>query len=92
MALLLECCSLLLSWEELQHAKEAEEGRELSTPTSWKENTAEKRRRCILLENALGRVLDFFPGPDWIQWFVSHGVSEIKSVQLLDQHRQPSTL
>ena len=62
MALLLECCSLLPSWEELQHANEAEEERELSTQTTWRENTAEKRKCCILLENTLGRFLDFFPG------------------------------
>ncbi|CAO2588006.1 hypothetical protein LEMLEM_LOCUS4759, partial [Lemmus lemmus] len=48
-ALLLECCSSLPSWEELQHANEAEEERE-------------KRRCCILLEDTLGMLLDFFPG------------------------------
>lgn len=67
-------------------------GERAQHPDNMEGNTAEKRRCCILLENALGRLLDFFPGPGWIQWFVSHGVSEIKYVQLLDQHRQASTL
>lgn len=53
---------MLPSWEELQYANEAEEKRELSTQTTWRENTAQKRRCCILLENTLGMLLDFFPG------------------------------